>query len=101
MDEPEYTSLVKSILHDPDPRSDRIVGAYITDAVAREILERQGHVCTGCGTAVAVEGTHFDHIVPVIWGGRHATRNMHALCPRCHHRMMRLQREWLARRSAR
>ncbi|RXE57488.1 hypothetical protein ABH15_04590 [Methanoculleus taiwanensis] len=87
------------ILHDPVPRNDRIVGAYITETVAREILERQGYACAACGTAVTADGAHFDHIVPVILGGQHTARNMHALCLLCHHRMMLLQRDWFARRS--
>ncbi|WP_301664781.1 HNH endonuclease [Methanoculleus frigidifontis] len=76
-----------------------IRGGYITGAVAAKILLRQGHACAICGAVLEEGQTHFDHIVPVICGGRHTSGNMHALCIHCHHRMMLLFRDWFARRK--
>ncbi len=77
-----------------------IRGGYITAAVVEEILERQGYACAICGAVLEEGRTHFDHIVPVICGGRHTSGNMHALCMHCHHRMMLLLRDWFARQAS-
>ena len=50
--------------------------------VRREVLERDGYRCQGCGKAGVLE---VDHVVPVSAGGdRWDLANLQALCRGCH-----------------
>lgn len=49
-------------------------------ALRLQILERDSHVCRACGRPA----THVDHILPKAAGGTDNSRNLQALCQRCH-----------------
>lgn len=49
--------------------------------VRREVLTRDGHACTKCGSAESLE---VDHIVRYIDGGSHEPSNLRTLCADCH-----------------
>jgi hypothetical protein len=52
----------------------------ISDAVQREVWNRDGGRCVKCGGQARLE---FDHIIPVSQGGANTVRNLQLLCETC------------------
>ena len=56
--------------------------AVPTADIARMILQQRGW-CWYCGTDLAKDGYHVDHVVPLAMNGKHEPSNWKLACPWC------------------
>ena len=61
------------------------------------ILERQGNACVACFDSFNEVGFTVDHIVPIVFGGRHVVGNLQLLCQACNtSKLDRANADWLS-----
>lgn len=54
------------------------------DDIRRQVLQRDGYRCTGCGSDLKEDGAHVHHVLPRGSGGTDEPANLVSLCQLCH-----------------